>query len=364
MMIIRPSNKSIVSRIVQILIKVRFLPLKINHAEQKILFRFCSPVALTFYLVYWGLIICINIVGQLASQKIRYVIEDYFETSNIIDAISLMLFGTLLTVIFPFCPLLLAKGAPSVSSLVLATDLKWPRWGRKFIFSFLLSFSGSMLINISFFSHMLEDVNVSTHVSAVIYVTPLLQHLLASLYWLIPTLLLSTWVEKFIFLCESEAKEEKMKHARKCVDLYTAIESGFGTFFCFLYGVTQLLLIFAFFVVISRALGGNEPLAVKVVSSLGTLLVCSGFMLNIAALTFVLEEAYKCVTSIAKPLQNQLLTSVSERRRIKNVIREIESLGPLSGNGYFSITRGLLTSMVSVGITYIIILVQFKISAS
>ena len=364
MIIIRHPTTSNVSRIVQILIKARFLPLELNHDEQKISFRFWSFNTLTFFLVYWGILLGVYLLGQVASQNINHVIEDYFESSNIIDSISLMLFGTLLTMIFPFCPLFVANGAPSASSLALATDLKWPRHGGKYLLSFLLSCTGSMLINISFFSHMLDGVNVSSQVSAVIYVTPLLQHLLASLYWLIPTLLLSTWVEKFIFLCKSEASEEKIKHARKCIEFYTAIESGFGTFFCFVYGVTQVLLIFAFFVAISRALGGNEPLTVKVVASLGTLLVCSGLMLNIAALTFVLEEAYKCVTSLVKPLQDQLLISVSERRRLKKVIREIENLGPLTGNGYFSITRGVLTSMVSIGITYIIILVQFKMSAS
>ena len=43
----------------------------------------------------------------------------------------------------------------------------------------------------------------------------------------------------------------------------------------FVFGVTQLSLIFAFFVSILRALGRNEPLVVKVVTSLGTLPVCS-----------------------------------------------------------------------------------------
>ena len=47
-------------------------------------------------------------------------------------------------------------------------------------------------------------------------------------------------------------------------------------------------------------------------------------------------------------------------RLIKRFIKELESLRPLSGNGNFSITKGTLTSMVSVGITYIIIMVQFK----
>ena len=129
--------------------------------------------------------------------------------------------------------------------------------------------------------------------------------------------------------------------------------------------MTQLLLIFSFFIAISRGLGGTEPLGPKVVSSFGTLLVCFGLMLNIASFTFVLEAGYQSIKSLTSSLQHQLLNnSGSEKKVIKNVIKEIEDLKPLTGNGYFSISRGVLTSKVSVGITYIIILVQFKISAS
>ena len=102
----------------------------------------------------------------------------------------------------------------------------------------------------------------------------------------------------------------------------------------------------------------------KVVSSSGTLILSAGMVLNIAALTYVLETGYSSVSSLAKPLRYQLLADGPHRRMIKNMIREIEDIKPLSANGYFSISRGVLTSMVSVGITYIIILVQFKISAS
>ena len=113
----------------------------------------------------------------------------------------------------------------------------------------------------------------------------------------------------------------------------------------------------------SRALGANEPVSVKVGSSFGTLLISFGLMLNIAGLTFTLESGYKSLKSLVKPLQEQLLMDASDRMIIKNTIKEIEDLKPLTGNGYFSISKGTLTSMLSVGITYIIILVQFKISA-
>ena len=46
----------------------------------------------------------------------------------------------------------------------------------------------------------------------------------------------------------------------------------------------------------------------------------------------------------------------------KQLFQEIESVGPLTGLGFFEIERKILTSMVSTAVTYIIILVQFKMS--
>ena len=150
----------------------------------------------------------------------------------------------------------------------------------------------------------------------------------------------------------------------KLVDIYKGIESGFGLFFCFVFGVTQLLLIFSSFMAISKPLGSSDALFVKSVCSLGNVIVCSGLMLNIASLTFVLETGHRSVTGLVKHLQEKLLADVPDRMVIKILVKELSDLKPMTGNGYFSITKATLTSMVSVGITYIIILVQFKISAS
>ena len=89
-----------------------------------------------------------------------------------------------------------------------------------------------------------------------------------------------------------------------------------------------------------------------------------GLILSITLLTFTLETAHSRVHGWAKHLQDNLPTEETERQIVKNLIKEIEGIKPLSGKGFFSITRGTLTSMVSVGIIYIIILVQFKISVS
>ena len=89
-------------------------------------------------------------------------------------------------------------------------------------------------------------------------------------------------------------------------------------------------------------------------------------MLNIAGLTFILDAGHASLKGLASTLQDQLLqvTDGFERQTIENIIKDTEKTGPLNGMGFFDITRGTLTGMASVGITYLIILVQFKMSVT
>ena len=88
------------------------------------------------------------------------------------------------------------------------------------------------------FSHMLRDVGVPIYV----------------FYFIVPILIILSYIEKLISMCKENAVGEKIQHAGRCIETYKAFESGFGPFLCFVFGVTQLLLIFSFFMTISTAL--------------------------------------------------------------------------------------------------------------
>ena len=96
------------------------------------------------------------------------------------------------------------------------------------------------------------------------------------------------------------------------------------------------------------------------------IIMAFGYIVYISALTFVLDDCHKCLEMMLQPLQVLLVTEEerSERQKIENVINELKAAAPLNGKGLFHITRGTLTGMASVGITYIIILVQFKMSVT
>ena len=98
--------------------------------------------------------------------------------------------------------------------------------------------------------------------------------------------------------------------------------------------------------------------------SFGVFFVISALMFNIIGLALILDDGFKSLKGLTKPLQEQLVNEqdASEKQRIQNLSLEIKEKGPLNGKGLFDITRGTLTGMISVGITYIIILVQFRMS--
>ena len=77
-----------------------------------------------------------------------------------------------------------------------------------------------------------------------------------------------------------------------------------------------------------------------------------------------LDEGFKKVKALKGQLKELLVyeKEKASRQKIKNLIDDVAELEPLSGNGFFSISKATLTGMISVSITYIIILVQFKIS--
>ena len=98
--------------------------------------------------------------------------------------------------------------------------------------------------------------------------------------------------------------------------------------------------------------------------------VMSGFFFSIAifdmiylyVITMTAERAHESLQSLVKPLEKLLCESVVEveRESLRILVKEIEKTGPLTGNGYFDISRSTLTSIVSTSITYLIILLQFR----
>ena len=185
--------------------------------------------------------------------------------------------------------------------------------------------------------------------------------------WMAPSLIFSAWMDKFILLCnkKSSLNMKIFEHTKFCLSLYLDIGSGFGFFFLHVFVVTQCKSIVSLFIVISWPMSPEGFILSRVFYSSGVLCMSIGLILHIVTLTFKLDAGYQAMRSMAKPLQEYLVAVPGEdslNQEIKNLINDIRDTGPFSGMGLFSITRDTLTGMLSIAITYIIILVQFKMS--
>ena len=68
------------------------------------------------------------------------------------------------------------------------------------------------------------------------------------------------------------------------------------------------------------------------------------------ALTFTVESAYDSVQDLILEKEEKLqgLIGKSERQKLKYDIRRLSKLEPMTGGGYFTISKSTLTSMLSV----------------
>ena len=79
----------------------------------------------------------------------------------------------------------------------------------------------------------------------------------------------------------------------------------------------------------------------------------------------ITEDALLAVKDLVTPLESQrevLGHGDIHCGELDHVIRDIDRLGAMRPLGLFSIDRSILTSMLSVSITYLIILIQFRMS--
>ena len=85
------------------------------------------------------------------------------------------------------------------------------------------------------------------------------------------------------------------------------------------------------------------------------------FLLFFKILIFNVDSCYKAFKSIRHELQ-KAEDPKAENGQVQVVLDCIDRAEPLTGCGMFQITRSTLTSMISISVTYLIVLLQFKLS--
>ena len=98
-----------------------------------------------------------------------------------------------------------------------------------------------------------------------------------------------------------------------------------------------------------------------ILSMIGYLLYSMSFLAFLKDMFFKMHDLNDSRVFLKEAVED--LDDIDDKRR-RFLLREVERLKPVSGYGLFSVERSTLTSMVSVAITYLIILIQFKMAVS
>ena len=162
---------------------------------------------------------------------------------NSIDMISLWVYMLFVYAVLPFGPLLLAHALPSAPSITMANDLKWPRNGSVFVVSFVFFIIGAYVAYISVCEEAFGEAFLEKSMAIIpIFVVPTLETFVITSCWVIPSLVVSAWMERFIKLCEESSLSGQTKQAELCLSIYSKIEHSFGFFFLYVFGISQFLL--------------------------------------------------------------------------------------------------------------------------
>ena len=80
------------------------------------------------------------------------------------------------------------------------------------------------------------------------------------------------------------------------------------------------------------------------------------------SITMTAESAFEKLKNLTITLQQRMVKEKDpvEQMKIRFLIEKVEKTKPLSGNGYFEISKSTLASITSISVTYLIILLQFR----
>ena len=79
-------------------------------------------------------------------------------------------------------------------------------------------------------------------------------------------------------------------------------------------------------------------------------------------ITMTAESSFEKLKNLTVTLQQRMVKEKDpvEQMKIRFLIEKVEKTKPLSGNGYFEISKSTLASITSISVTYLIILLQFR----
>ena len=186
------------------------------------------------------------------------------------------------------------------------------------------------------------------------------------------------WAEKFGEICKN-VSPDVISHCKTCLKIHSEFNKGLGLYFLVIFSFCQIIMIVNLFSVIS--FGIMEDFFVdsweRPFMSLSFLFYALNFTGVILSITLTSEKSFyelkKLLITlrefkgildwhINEKLPPSLFIAHYPEQTIAEVTEDIKEAAPLSGKGFFMVTRTNLTGMLGISLTYLIILLQFRVA--
>ena len=188
-----------------------------------------------------------------------------------------------------------------------------------------------------------------------------------------------SWMDDISPKTHDMSEEMSLSLIQEVIVQYNSLQEGFSLFFFLFFDFSQVSIIVNLFNSISYSFQESHNTMEIILWAFDFLLYALYHIFMILAFTLTAERAFHSIKGLKEDLQKRecknknkglvlilafedLSEDEDENFEIRRLLNKIENIEPFSGKGFFYLTRSNLTSMLSISITYLIILLQFKLA--
>ena len=364
MVLIEMQRKSGLAKLFGILLKIGLLPLLFDKETTQLKFKiFSKPVYLSWFYSYLSIsVFAFFNIYMFGIVPWTTFFEILFSSSNKTDALA---YFALIIFVFltNFCyPIFLRDVIKISSNLILKKNLKWPKHGVKHVFvSTLNSFAVIIWSILTFQSAILSRPNFGNFEITWMIIGNSTIILLQQVYLFILLLFSLTWIDNFTFICQDIKTTNIFKHSLISMEIFKSLQNGLGRTFLITFSALQFLTILSLYMSISTMFYGTSGIFYNVSISLCYIIMVTYNATILYCLTEAAEEAFESIKTLETYLMDLIFQeNTNSSVKIRTLIKEIDNVKPLNGNGYFQLKKETLTIIISTIVTYLIILLQFK----
>ena len=150
----------------------------------------------------------------------------------------------------------------------------------------------------------------------------------------------------------------------ECLNLYAGCKRGLSYYFMYVFLLYQIMLVVSAYMAFSFFVGNDLNFS-NILHISAMTLQAIAFIGWLISLSLVAGDCHNALLGLTKSLKQkkmQVLDNLNEVACIDNIIDAIETVGPLTGGGFFDVEQKTVTSIIGCTVTYLIVLLQFKTS--